>query len=77
MIIIVVNLPLVSYPDALKLASKYIIDNQVEKAKEVLRVALSTFTEVEYIIAIPVVNALELISTASNIAKENKEQALK
>ncbi len=75
--IIVVNLPLVSYPDALKLASKYIIDNQVEKAKEVLRVALSTFTEVEYIIAIPVVNALELISTASSIAKENKEQALK
>jgi len=26
--IIVVNLPLLSYPDALKLASKYIIDHQ-------------------------------------------------
>jgi len=75
--IIVVNLPLASYPDALKLASKYIIDNQIEKAKEVLRVALSTFTEVEYVIPIPIVNALELISTASQIAKTNKEQALK
>ncbi len=39
--------------------------------------ALSTFTEVEYIIPIPVVNATELVSTASKIAKDNKEQALK
>jgi hypothetical protein len=75
--IVVVNLPLASYPDALKLASKYIIDKNYEKAKRVLEVALSTFTEVEYIIPIPVINALELIKTASTIAKTNKEQALK
>jgi len=75
--IVVVNLPLASYPDALKLASKYIIEKKYEKAKRVLEVALSTFTEVEYIIPIPVVNALELIKTASAIAKTNKEQALK
>jgi len=75
--IVVVNLPLASYPDALKLASKYIIDKNYEKAKRVLEVALSTFTEVEYIIPIPVINALELIKTASAIAKTNKEQALK
>jgi hypothetical protein len=75
--IVVVNLPLASYPDALKLASKYILEKKYEKAKQVLNLALSTFTEVEYIIPIPVVNALELIKTASAIAKTNKEQALK
>jgi hypothetical protein len=75
--IVVVNLPLASYPDTLKLASKYILEKKYEKAKQVLNLALSTFTEVEYIIPIPVVNALELIKTASAIAKTNKEQALK
>ncbi|NPA60758.1 MAG: YfdX family protein [Epsilonproteobacteria bacterium] len=75
--IVVVNLPLASYPDALKLASKYILQKEYIKAKRVLELALSTFTEVEYIIPIPVVNATELVSTASKIAKDNKEQALK
>jgi len=75
--IVVVNLPLVSYPDALKLASKYIIEKKYEKAKRVLELALSTFTEVEYIIPIPIVNALELVSTASKIDKTNRDQALK
>jgi len=75
--IVVVNLPLASYPDALKLASKYILQKEYIKAKRVLELALSTFTEVEYIIPIPVVNATELVSTASKIAKDNKEQGLK
>jgi len=75
--ITVVSLPLVSYPDALKLASKYIIEEKPNKAKEVLKLALSTFTEVQQIIPIPLINTLELVSIASDIAKENKEQALK
>jgi ribosomal protein S20 len=73
----VVSLPLISYPDALKLASKYIIEKKPEKAKEVLKLALSTFTEVEQIIPIPLINTVELVAIASEIAKENKEQALK
>ncbi len=75
--ITVVSLPLVSYPDALKLASKYIIEEKPEKAKEVLKLALSTFTEVNQIIPIPLINTVELVAIASDIAKENKEQALK
>jgi len=75
--ITVVSLPLVSYPDALKLASKYIIEEKPEKAKEVLKLALSTFTEVNQIIPIPLINTVELVAIASEIAKENKEQALK
>jgi len=73
----VVSLPLISYPDALKLASKYIIEEKPNKAKEVLKLALSTFTEVQQIIPIPLINTLELVSIASNIAKDNKDQALK
>jgi len=73
----VVSLPLVSYPDALKLASKYIIEEQPSKAKEVLKLALSTFTEVEQIVPIPLINTIDLVAIATDIAKENKDQALK
>lgn len=73
----VVSLPLVSYPDALKLASKYLIEEKPDKAKEVLKLALNTFTEVQQIIPIPIINTVELVSASSDIAKENQEQALK
>jgi tetratricopeptide (TPR) repeat protein len=73
----VVSLPLVTYPDALKLASKYIIEKQPNRAKEVLKGALSTFAEVEQVIPIPLINTVELVAIASDIAKENREQALK
>jgi len=72
-----VSLPLASYPDALKLASKYLIEKHPEKAKHVLEIALNTFAQDEQIIPIPLINALELVHVASTIAKEDKEQALK
>ena len=72
-----VSLPLASYPDALKLASKYLIEKHPAKAKHVLEIALNTFAQDEQIIPIPLVNALELVAVASEIAKEDKEQALK
>jgi hypothetical protein len=73
----VISLPLATYPDALKLASKYIIEKNPEKAKKILTLALSTFSEVEQIIPIPLINTVDLVAIASDIAKENKEQALK
>lgn len=73
----VVSLPLISYPDALKLASKYIIEKKPNKAKAVLKLALSTFTEVQHIIPIPLINTVDLVAISSKIAKKNKEQALK
>jgi hypothetical protein len=73
----VVNLPLAAYPDALKLAAKYIHDGQPEKAKEVLYIALSTFTQVTHIIPIPLLESTDLIAAAQRVAKENKAQALK
>ena len=73
----IVSLPLASYPDALKLASKYLIDGNPEKAKAILKVALSTFAQEEQIVPIPLINSMELVAIASKIAKEDKEQALK
>ncbi len=72
-----VSLPLASYPDALKLASKYLIEKHPAKAKHVLEIALNTFAQDEQIIPIPLINSLELVSVASKIAKDDKEQALK
>jgi len=74
--ITVVSLPLASYPDALKLAAKYVHDEQLDKAKEVLGIALSTFTEVTQIVPIPLFESADLIAAASKVAKENKTQAL-
>ncbi len=75
--ITVVSLPLASYPDALKLAAKYIHDNKPEKAKEVLYIALSTFTEVTEVVPIPLLESADLIAAASRVAKEDKERAIK
>ncbi len=71
-----VSLPLVSYPDALKLASTYIHSDKVEMAKEVLTIALNTFDETTVVIPLPLLKATDLIAAASDIAKENKDQAI-
>jgi len=75
--ITVVSLPLASYPDALKLAAKYVHEGQLDKAKEVLYIALSTFTEVTQVVPIPLLESADLIAAASRVAKEDKERALK
>lgn len=72
----VVSLPLVTYPDALKLAAKYLQENKLDKAHEVLVTALSTFTKVTEIVPIPLLKATELIEASSVIAKEDKKRAL-
>jgi len=74
----VVSLPLVTYPDALKLAAKYIHDNQVQKAKSVLEVALSTFDKTTTVIPLPLLKATDLINVSASLSKNGKkEEALK
>ncbi len=73
----VVNLPLASYPDALKLTSKYLLENKPKEAKEVLSLALNSFTVVSEVIPIPLINSMDLVTLASDIAKEKKDVALK
>lgn len=75
--ITVVSLPLATYPDALKLASKHILAEKNKEAKEILKLALNTFTEVHQIIPLPLANTTHLIALASDVAKKDKELALK
>ena len=74
----VVSLPLVTYPDALKLAAKYIHDGKTREAKQVLQVALATFDKTTTVIPVPLLKATDLISASANLAKNGKkEEALK
>jgi len=74
----VVSLPLVTYPDALKLAAKYIHDGNAQEAKRVLELALSTFDKSIEIIPLPLLKATDLIYVSANLSKNGKkEEALK
>ncbi len=72
----VINLPLASYPAALKLAAKFLHENRVDEAKNVLNQALSTFVEVDIITPIPLVQAIHLVEVAQKVAKKDKKKAL-
>ena len=75
--IVIEHLPLATYPDAMKLASKYIIDGNIEEAKGILQIALNSMVVKRIVIPIPLVRASDLIEEASKVSKTNKEQALK
>jgi tetratricopeptide (TPR) repeat protein len=76
--ITVVSLPLVTYPDALKLAAKYLHENQIDKAKSVLEVALSTFDTTTTVVPLPLLKATDLIDVSASLSKNGKkEDALK
>jgi len=70
----VVSLPLVTYPDALKLASKYIHENNVDEAKRILEVALHTFDTTIQIIPLPLLKATDLIAVSANLSKNGKKE---
>jgi len=72
-----INLPLATYPAALNLAIKYLNENKVKEAKDVLAMALATLVEVDTIIPIPIVKAEALVLEASKIVKKDKKEALK
>jgi ribonuclease HII len=74
--ITVVSLPLITYPDALKLAAKYVHSNELDKAQGVLVTALSTFTKVTEVLPIPLLKATDLIVASSVIAKDDKTKAI-
>ena len=70
-----INLPLATYPAALNLAIKYLNENKIKEATEVLAMALSTLVEVDNIIPIPLIKAQALIEEASKT--KDKKQAIK
>jgi vacuolar-type H+-ATPase subunit E/Vma4 len=71
-------LPMATYPDAIKLATKMLIDKNKDAALETLAIALSTVVEKSSIIPLSLVRAEAMITAASELDKEKgKDKALK
>ncbi|ADV45940.1 YfdX family protein [Nitratifractor salsuginis] len=74
--LITINMPLASYPAALKLAARFLHEGKVAEAQKVLATALSTFVEVDVVTPLGIVEAQDLIVAASKVAKTDKKLAL-
>jgi len=71
----VINLPLATYPNALKETAKLIHNDKVDEAKVVLGTALNTLVEVDTIIPIPLLEATALIEAAADVAEKDTDKA--
>jgi hypothetical protein len=69
-VISVSNIPLATYPDAIKSAVKFIDQNNKDEAKRVLQAALNTQVITETIIPLPVVKAEEALKSAESLAEK-------
>src|SRR5580658_5880563 len=65
-VISVTNIPLATYPDAIKSAVKFIDQRKKDEAKRVLQTALNTQVVTETIIPLPVVKAQEALKNAES-----------
>ena len=71
-----INIPLSTYPDALKKAAKYLHDNKLKEAKELLATTLNTLVNITTVTPLGILEAQSLINAASKIAKKDKKLAL-
>jgi hypothetical protein len=69
-VISVSNIPLATYPDAIKSAVKLIDQNKNNEAKRVLQTALNTQVVTETIVPLPVVRAEEALKSAESLAQK-------
>ncbi len=69
-VISVSNIPLATYPDAIKRAVKLIDDKKPDDAKRVLQAALNTQVVTDTVIPLPVVKAQEFLKTAEDLAQK-------
>ena len=66
------NLPLASYPDAIKEVSPLIVEGKTEEAKRRLQTALNTIVLQDTVIPLPVVRATDRIEEAEKLAKKDE-----
>ena len=69
-VVSVTNLPLATYPAAIKLAVKLIDEKKLDAAKRVLQAALNTQVVTDTIIPLPVVRAQEYLKSAEALAEK-------
>lgn len=68
----VTNLPLATYPEALKKSARLMDDGKPDQAKGVLQMALSTLVLIEEYKPLPILTAQNLIQTASSESDKDK-----
>ena len=74
--LVTINMPLASYPAALKLAAKFLHEDKIDQARQVLAAALSTFVEVDVVTPLGILEAQDLIAAASKVAQSDRKLAL-
>jgi len=72
-----VSLPMTTYPDAIKLATKMLVEKNKDAALSTLKTALSTMVEKVSVIPLSLLRVEATITTASNLDKEkDKDEVL-
>jgi hypothetical protein len=66
-VISVTNLPLATYPDAIKAISPLIDNGEIEKAKTALNAALSTLVVTNQVVSLPVLRARAALDAAESL----------
>ncbi len=69
-VISVTNIPLATYPDAIKKAAKLIDEGKMDEAKKELQLALNTLVVTETIIPLPVTTAESYLKEAETLAEK-------
>jgi len=67
----VTNIPLATYPDAIKEVTPLIDDGKTEEAKEALNIALGTLVVTHNVISLPVLRARAALDEAQDLVKTN------
>ncbi|MFW9259621.1 YfdX family protein [Nostoc sp. CALU 546] len=73
----IVNLPLETYPDAMREAARLLSKGKTDEARTLLQVALSTLVLTEKSRPIPLLNAYTLLVDAVDLAESDPEQRLR
>ncbi len=71
-VISVVNLPLATYPDAIKAVIPLIDKDKFDEAKAALQAALNTLVVTTHVIALPVIRAEQMLIEAEKLAETEK-----
>jgi hypothetical protein len=72
-----VYLPMATYPDAIKQATKALVDGNKEESLDIIATALSTFVVKESIIPLGLVRAQERLKVAAKLDKEKDKDKIK
>ena len=72
----IVYLPMATYPDAIKLATKYLLEEKKEDAKAILITAINTLVTEDEIIPLGLIRSKSLVDQASKLDKKTDKNTV-